>query len=232
MPNQVTFTQQLKRNNYSSLLFAYLFVDRNGYQNQMGGSMSTKGIKLMIVALFGTLTVYLIATAQTQEKSPTGKQAQMVERGRYLVNLGGCNDCHSPKVFTAKGPEPDPKRLLSGHPADEKLPAVPDGLFGPTAWGGLCNNGMTAWVGPWGISFASNLTPDNVTGSGAWTEAAFIKAMRTGKHLGAGRDILPPMPWPFIGQLTDEDLGAIFAYIESLPPIDNMVPQPVPPSGK
>jgi hypothetical protein len=91
------------------------------------------------------------------------------------------------------------------------------------------NNNLTAWVGPWGISFAANLTPDMVTGSGAWTEEAFIAAMRTGKHLGAGREILPPMPWFNLTNATDEDLSAIFAYLKSIKPIENMVPAPVPP---
>jgi hypothetical protein len=60
----------------------------------------------------------------------------------------------------------------------------------------------------------------------------FIKAMRTGKHMGAGRPILPPMPWPGIGLLTDDDLKAVFAYLHSLKPINNMVPPPTPPAGQ
>jgi hypothetical protein len=53
--------------------------------------------------------------------------------------------------------------------------------------------------------------------------------MRTGKHLGVGRAILPPMPWPGVAALTDEDLKALFAYLQSLKPISNLVPQPIPP---
>jgi hypothetical protein len=151
-------------------------------------------------------------------------------RRRFSSRLGGCNDCHSPKVMTAMGPVPDTTRLLSGHPADEKLPPMPSGVIGPDKWGALTNNSLTAWYGPWGVSFAFNLTPDTVTGIGAWTESAFIKALRTGKHMGAGRPILPPMPWPGIGSLNDDDLGAIFAYPRSLKPIQNQVPLPIPPS--
>jgi hypothetical protein len=123
----------------------------------------------------------------------------------------------------------DSTRFLSGHPADEQLPDAPIDMVGPGKWGLVGNNNLTAWVGPWGISFAANLTPDMVTGSGAWTEEAFIAAMRTGKHLGAGREILPPMPWFNLTNATDEDLSAIFAYLKSIKPIENMVPAPVPP---
>ncbi|HZQ59913.1 MAG TPA: diheme cytochrome c-553, partial [Casimicrobiaceae bacterium] len=87
---------------------------------------------------------------------------------------------------------------------------------------------LTAWAGPWGVSYAANLTPDK-TGIAGWTVDQFIQAMRTGKHLGVGRPILPPMPWQQIGKLTDRDLRAIYAYLKSLKPIDNQVPAPTPP---
>lgn len=155
-----------------------------------------------------------------------------VQRGEYLVNLGGCNDCHSPKVMTETGPVPDETRLLSGHPADEEIAEIPPDLFSPGGWFTVSNGHFTAWAGPWGVSFAANLTPDEVTGIGAWTEESFIQALRTGKHLGTGRAILPPMPWLPIGKCTDEDLSAIFAYLQSIPPIENMVPAPIPPPGQ
>lgn len=165
-----------------------------------------------------------------REPAPKQGKSAAAERGRYLVTLGGCNDCHSPKVFTPQGPRPDEKRLLSGHPADEKMPEVPAGLIGPKQWGALTTNDLTAWVGPWGTSYAANLTPDK-TGTGGWTAQTFIKAMRTGKHMGEGRPILPPMPWQDFGKLRDSDLRAIFAYLQTLKPISNSVPPPAPPSG-
>jgi mono/diheme cytochrome c family protein len=153
------------------------------------------------------------------------------DRGEYLVNYGGCNDCHSPKVMTPNGPEPDKQRLLSGHPASAQLPPVPAGVIGanPDQWGALANNDLTAWAGPWGISFAANLTPDAATGLGAWTPELFIKTMRTGKHFGVGQPILPPMPWFALAELTDQDLKAVFVYLKSIKPIKNQVPRPVPP---
>lgn len=188
--------------------------------------------------VFTVTAIVLVAVTQwpqaarPQKNSDKKKAAVhgLLERGQYLVTVTGCHDCHSPKVFTERGPEPDPKRLLSGHPAGDALPAVPPGLLGPQAWGALTNHHLSAWVGPWGVSFATNLTPDEDTGMGTWDEKMFIQALRTGKHMGTGRPILPPMPWPNMAALTDEDLLAIFAYLRTLPPISNRVPDPIPPA--
>jgi hypothetical protein len=91
---------------------------------------------------------------------------------------------------------------------------------------------ITAFVGPWGISYAANLTPDSTTGIGAWSEATFIKALRTGKHMGieTGRPIMPPMPAEYIGKMNDDDLKAIYAYLRTIPAVNNKVPAPVPPN--
>jgi len=169
-------------------------------------------------------------SAIADQKSAAGKK--MIERGRYLVNFGGCNDCHSPKVFTPTGPMPDTTRLLSGSPSSNKLPELPKDILAPDKWGAITTNDLTAWAGPWGVSFTRNLTPDVATGIGSWTEEIFIKALRTGKDMGEGRDILPPMPWQMIGQATDADLKAIFAYLKSLKPIENAVPDPISPTGE
>lgn len=157
-------------------------------------------------------------------------EATFIERGAYLVNVGGCNDCHSPKVLTDAGPVPDKTRLLSGHRANAKLPAIPAGVIGGDQWGAITNTELTAWAGPWGVSFAANLTPD-ATGLASWTPENFIQAMRTGKHAGVGRAILPPMPWFDYAKMSDADLRAVFAYLKSLPPISNAVPAPVPPAA-
>lgn len=152
-----------------------------------------------------------------------------VSRGKYLVEYGGCNDCHTPKVFGKQGPKPDLAKLLSGYQSSGKLPKIPKGVLGPKKWGAITNNDLTAWVGPWGVSFAANLTPDKETGLGSWTEDSFIKTMRSGKHLGTGRNILAPMPWFSLAALNDDDLKAIFAYLQSIPAVKNKVPNPMPP---
>ncbi|MCY7330785.1 MAG: diheme cytochrome c-553 [Saprospiraceae bacterium] len=164
--------------------------------------------------------------------APATSSADLVKQGEYLVLVGGCNDCHSPKIMTPQGPVPDPQRLLSGHPADEALPALTDKkLVAPGQWV-LFSPGLTAAVGPWGTTFAANITPDD-TGIGNWTEAQFLKALREGKSKGLDgtRPILPPMPWPSMAKMKDDDLKAIFAYLQSLPPVKNVVANPVPPAG-
>ena len=90
----------------------------------------------------------LSVSALGGEKGADARLKAMIERGRYLVNLGGCNDCHSPKIFTPMGPVPDTTMLLSGHPADAKLPEVPKDLIAPDKWGAVTTNDLTAWAGP------------------------------------------------------------------------------------
>ena len=184
-----------------------------------------------VLVLVAVCQQSLSQTPAKKQSAPAQKAApaqSAVDRGKYLVMLGGCNDCHSPKTPSA---EPDPKRLLSGHPANEKLTPVPAGLIAPNKWGAITNNNLTAWVGGWGVTFAPNLTPDKATGLGSWTPEMFANALRTGKHRGEanGRPILPPMPWPMYKDLTDADLRAMFAYLQSLPPINNMAPPPLSP---
>jgi len=158
--------------------------------------------------------------------------SEQLRRGEYLATFGGCNDCHTPKIMTARGPELDTSKLLSGHTAASSPPSIPSGVLGVTSWGAIATSDLTAWAGPWGISFAANLTPDKTTGLGKWTSQDFIKTMRTGKHLGVGRALLPPMPWRDVGALKDEDLKALFAYLKSIKPIANQVPAPVAPEPR
>lgn len=149
------------------------------------------------------------------------------ERGAYLVNALGCHDCHTPFHIGPNGqPEPDMSRALSGHPEGMALGPAPalDPASG-WAWVGAATN--TAFSGPWGISYTANLTSDENTGLGIWTEDMFLRAIREGKHMGTSRPILPPMPWPMYRNLNDDDLKAIFAYLKSVPPITNHVPEPV-----
>jgi hypothetical protein len=188
--------------------------------------MGQRQATVFCISLFTLIgTGFLLSSCARNSAEPS-----MVERGKYLTMAGGCGDCHSPKTFTASGPVQDAKRLLSGYPATAKLPDVPKDLLSPTQWGAITTNDMTGWAGPWGVSFAYNLTPDPATGIGNWSEALFIQSLKNGKFMGTSRAMLPPMPWQEIGAMKDEDLKAIFAYLKSLPPIDNAVPQPISPS--
>ncbi len=170
-----------------------------------------------------------LAGCKTTEGSGQKASGDPVKRGQYLVTIGICNDCHTPwKVDENGAPGPDMSRALSGHPTDAPDPGplaegAQDLVLGPTS---------TAFRGDFGVSYAANLTPDDETGIGRWTEEQFIRGLRSGRHMGQkdGRPILPPMPWSAYGQMEDDDLRAIFAYLKSLPAVKNAVPAPkVPP---
>jgi hypothetical protein len=86
--------------------------------------------------------------------------------------------------------------------------------------------------GPWGTSFTANLTPDAETGLGRWTAEEFIATLRSGRHQGRGRQILPPMPYRMIRELDDSDLRAVFAYLQSIPRSRTGLPEPLPPQAQ
>lgn len=191
----------------------------------------TMNRKLLLFSLLPLLGPGLLiaASADVAPAVPGDPPAALVARGKYLVEAGACADCHTPWHLGPNGPEPDPARTLSGHPADLAMPPAPELPAGP--WAVVVSATNTAWSGPWGVSFTANLTPDPETGIGRWTEDVFVAAMRSGRHLGMGRPLLPPMPWPAYAKLTDEDLHALFAYLRTVPPIPNRVPEPIAPRG-
>ena len=176
-----------------------------------------------------SIAALVVSSLSPEAQAVPGKgrvDKRQVARGDYLVKIMGCNDCHTPLKLGPDGPEPDLERALSGHPEAIVMPAAPP-LDDAWAWVGSGTN--TAFAGPWGVSFAANLRSDPETGLGAWTTQTFIDTIRNGRHLGRGRPLLPPMPWPMYRNATDEDLSAIFAYLQSLPPVVNRVPQPIEP---
>ena len=188
---------------------------------------------LATCALLATGAFVLAANAD--EKRASASKSDRVARGKYLVVSGGCGDCHTPKkvqngqpLIVDGNPVEDETRMLSGCTAADKLPPPPQGS-GP--WIAIATWDLTAWSGPWGISYAINLTPDENTGIGSWSEETFVKAIKTGKHMGVSRPILPPMPWQTINRLTDDDLKAMYAYLRTIPPIKNRVPDPKPPAA-
>ncbi len=188
--------------------------------------MRTEAALLVTLVLTGTLGTVAVSSA--------GRSRSPRERGQYLVRALGCQDCHTPTVAGPDGwPVPDPARFLAGHPEGMTTPtetladlARHNGLI-------LAAPHRTAWMGPWGVSYAANLTPDRTTGLGAWTEEMFLRTLHTGRHRGdpTGRYLLPAMPWADLTHaasgIPEADLRALWAYLRSVPPIRNHVP----PSG-
>ena len=180
-----------------------------------------KSVRMMVmVAVLG-----LAAASCTTRSEAEGRVASTdrAARGKYLVTIGGCNDCHTPFKLGPNGPEPDMTRMLSGHPQNLPMPDVQ--VPGPWGWAGAVTN--TAFAGPWGVSYAFNLTPDENTGIGIWTEDIFMKTIRTGRHWGVARPILPPMPWFNYREMSDEDLRSVYAYLRTIPAVSNRVPDAV-----
>jgi mono/diheme cytochrome c family protein len=180
------------------------------------------------LAPLAAATLMFATGVHAQESSPQPDAAQL-ERGKYLVTTAGCHDCHTPLKLGPDGPEPDFDRALSGHPAQLVMPLAPVLPEGP--WGIVVGHTLTSWSGPWGVSFTANLTPDPETGLGRWTLQNFKDTIRTGRRMGRGRQILPPMPIPMYKHFTDDDLEAIFAYLRTVPALVNRVPEPLPPAA-
>lgn len=183
---------------------------------------------LASVGLAGTTALLLASSSGSAPAASRPSASADVARGGYLVSIMGCHDCHTPWAMGPTGPAPDMSRALSGHPQDLAMGPAPALGDGGWLWAGGATN--TAFAGPWGTSFAANLTPDRATGLGSWTAEIFIQAIREARHEGQGRPLLPPMPAPVYANATDQDLRAIFAYLQSLPAISNRVPQPVDPA--
>ncbi|MCZ6678342.1 MAG: c-type cytochrome [Candidatus Poribacteria bacterium] len=153
-------------------------------------------------------------------------QSDLVKRGKYLVDaVSACGQCHTPR----KGAEFDMSMYLAGHPTNAVYPKydfsmMRQGIFMLTA------PTLTAFSGPYGTSFAANLTPHKGTGLGEWTEKMFIDAMRTGYHQGnkTNRKILPPMPIKNAYEnMRDADLKAMWAYLQTIKPVKNEVSVPL-----
>lgn len=184
---------------------------------------------LACVAAFALAVSPAEAADRPADKAAGAKLARAAQHGKYLVSTAGCHDCHTPFKMGANGPEPDMGRALSGHPEDLKMPPAPTLPQGP--WMVVSSATNTAHSGPWGVSFTANLTPDAETGLGQWTVRDFVQTFRTGRHMGRGRQVLPPMPIPVYNNFSDRDLESIYAYLRTIPAIKNRVPEPLPPAG-
>lgn len=198
--------------------------------------MKKKEIWIMAaMAVVASLAVIVAANASRPAAAPPAHapqkmtRAEQIARGKYLVTIGGCHDCHTPWVMQPNGqPGPDMSRALSGHPEDFVIEAPAKHTSDRFTVSIAPTN--TSYSGPWGVSFAANLTPDVMTGTGIWTFDIFKNTIRNGRHWGVARPLLPPMPWFNYREMTDEDLEAVFVYTRTLKPIRNQVPEPLPPA--
>jgi mono/diheme cytochrome c family protein len=185
---------------------------------------------LFVIALLAQCTGNKASDEAAIDKPFTGEFNSQVEWGEHLVVIGACHDCHTPKKMTPLGPVLDTALWLSGYPASR--PKIDLAYEDIGAKGYALTTDLTEWLGPWGTTYTANLTP-HATGTGSWTEESFMRALREGKFKGlqGARSLLPPMPWEMYKHMTDAEIKAIFAYLRTIKPIDNIVPQPIPPGG-
>jgi hypothetical protein len=184
-----------------------------------------KGMMVVVAALV-LATAGAAAAKGKDAKASKEAKPDPAMRGMYIVSTAGCTECHTPYVFNKDLglPVPDMSRFLSGHPPTGPEPSA---KVDPKTDLAFIGADFTSFKLPFGTVYSANLTPDKETGLGNWTEEMFIKAIRTGMHMGAeGRPILPPMPWPEFRNFTDDDLKAIFAFLKTIPPIHNPVADP------
>ena len=189
-----------------------------------------KWISLFVVFSFSSVLIFSCNDSKTEEpaaaKEVFGGFDSQLKWGENLVHNAGCNDCHTPKKMGPNGPEDDKSLMLSGHPAQQPGPdfdkneAAKKGL--------IVTQTFTAWTGPWGTTFAPNLTSDS-TGIGGWKEEQFLKALKEKKWMGLDdtRPLMPPMSMMPVTLMSDDELKAIFAYLKSTPPVKNTAPQAV-----
>jgi len=197
-----------------------------------------KWFALFAVTSFSVLLFVACSNSKTETTAPAkesfGGFESQVKWGESLVKNGGCNDCHTPKKMGPNGPEDDMSLMLSGHPAQ-----MPPPDFDPkeaAKKGLVVTQAFTAWTGPWGTTYAVNLTSDT-TGIGAWKEEQFVKALQERKWMGleGTRPLMPPMSAMPATRMSVDELKAIFAYLKTTPPIKNTAPTAMllpPPAAK
>jgi len=195
--------------------------------------MQTKNILWTTALIAAAILLTAAISTATLGAAPNGAaqpdKAAQIKRGEYLVEIMGCHDCHTPIKMGPNGPEQDRSRALSGHPENAPMPPA---LNLPAGYLAAIGATFTSFNGPWGTSFTRNLTPEKETGLGDWTVEEFIATMKTGRERGKGRQVLPPMPVQNLRVLSDQDIRALFAYLQSLPPVKNRVPQPIEPTDQ
>src|SRR5882757_4629437 len=163
----------------------------------MVGLRSPREGPMRFIARLAALVILVMLSAAIFQARAGGDAG----RGKYLVTVMGCNDCHTPGYFFGK---PDMARFLGGSEVGFEIPGL-------------------------GVFHGPNLTPDKETGLGGWTDAQILTALQKGTTPD-GRMLAPIMPWHAFANLTPQDAQAVVAFLRSIPPVKNKVPGPFGPT--
>lgn len=199
--------------------------------------------RILTIAATSAATILFLTRCTDEKKSDTGEikpsvaqygaYDSQVKWGEHLVKVGGCNDCHTPKKMGANGPENDMSLMLSGHPA--QMPPTDFDVKEAAKKNLIVTQTFTSWTGPWGTTYAANLTSDS-TGIGNWKEEQFLKCLKEKKWMGLDntRPLMPPMSIMPATEMSDDELKAIFAYLKTTPAVKNVAPEAalLPPPAK
>ena len=166
-----------------------------------GQTTQTQGEQTML--RIAVRLVFLTASVFASPTFTAMADDSQITRGKYLVTLGSCNDCHTPGYFFGN---PDMSRFLGGSDVGFEIPGQ-------------------------GVFLGRNITPDKATGIGSWTAEQIVTAIQTGKRPD-GRILAPIMPWHAFAKLTADDALAMAAFLQSLNPVSNQVPGPFKPGEK
>ena len=150
-------------------------------------------------------SVSVMDAPSPRDSDLSDEERDRVMHGKYLIELLGCGACHTDGALIGA---PDSERLLAGSrvgiaidsPLDRPFPAV---------------------------TYPPNLTPDDATGLGRWSDEDIARAIRAGtdRH---GRALRAVMPWGGYARISDSDIDAIVAYLRNIEPVGHNVPAPVP----
>jgi len=150
-----------------------------------------------------SIVLMLVSGSIAAAAGTSPSNSAQVARGKYLVSIISCTDCHTPGTLLGK---PDFTRYLGGSEVGFEIPGL-------------------------GVFYGPNLTPDKETGLGNWTDEQIATAITAGKRPD-GRILAPAMPVDSFKNLSHADALAIAAYLKTLKPVSNKVPGPFGPSQK
>jgi mono/diheme cytochrome c family protein len=171
--------------------------------------------KQTLVFLAGLfLLTFVLAFATTASASPN-TQDDVLQNGKYIATIAGCIDCHTP--YKAEYQDPSKYTL-------EQLQTISFNTIAALDETKLLSGGKPFDLGPAGVLLTRNLTPDQETGLGTWTDEQVKLAIKTGVN-DDGEILFPVMPYHVYNGMADADVDAVIVYLRSVNAVSNQIPE-------